>query len=81
MRALFGIVSLVIVVAVIGLLAKSQLGATSKAITPPSDSLGITAPETTPGATVREQSQQIQQQIKQSVEATLQAPRPMPDEK
>lgn len=81
MRALFGIVSLLIVVAVIGLLAKSQLGATSKAITAPAQVPGVAAPETTPGATVRQQSQQLQQQIKQSVDASLQTARPAPDDK
>lgn len=69
MRALFGIVSLLVVLAIVGVLAKKQLGGT-----------GAVVPGATPGATPQQQSQQVQQQIQQSVEGAMQQARPMPDD-
>lgn len=69
MRAVFGIVGLLIVLAIVGVLAKKQLGSTASAI-----------PGTAPATSPQQQSQQMQQQIKQTVEATLQQARPMPDD-
>lgn len=69
MRALFGIVSLLVVVAIVGVLAKKQLGGTSAVV-----------PEAEPGTTPQQQSQQVQQQIQQSVEGAMQQARPMPDD-
>jgi hypothetical protein len=69
MRAIVSILGLLLVVVIVGLLTKKQLG------TP------IAVPEATPGATVQQQSQQIQQQVKQSVEAAMQQARPVPDDK
>ncbi len=68
MRAFFSIVSLLIVLAIVGVLAKKQLGGTS-----------AVPPGATPGATPQQQSQQVQQQIQQSVEGAMEA-RPMPDD-
>ncbi|NML86715.1 hypothetical protein [Polaromonas sp.] len=82
MRAIFGVLGLLIVLVVVGVLAKKQLGALS--LVPPQNpaaaNAGVTLPATSPGATPQAQSQQIQQQIKQSVEAAMQQPRPMPEE-
>ena len=75
MRAIFGIVSLLIVLAIVGVLAKKQLGAVTM-VAPPAGLAGTPA-----GATVQQQSQLIQQQVNQSVEATLQQARPMPEDK
>lgn len=81
MRAIFSILGLLIVLAVVGMLAKKQLGAvTSSPAKVPAES-GVLVPSTPPGANVQQQSQQIQQQIKQSVDAAMQQPRAMPDEK
>jgi hypothetical protein len=73
MRTTFGILSLLIALAIIGVLAKKQMGALTVA------PAGM--PATSASATLPQQSQQIQQQVKQSVESTLQQARPMPDEK
>jgi hypothetical protein len=73
MRGVFGVLGLLIVLAVVALLAKKQMGTT--AITAP----GISTPAA--GATPQQQSQQIQKQIGQSIESSLQQARPMPDEK
>lgn len=81
MKAIFSILGLLVVVAIIGFLAKKQLGSTAEIIVAPQDGTQILLPATTPGATVQQQSQQIQQQVKQSLEAAMQQPRPMPDDK
>ena len=82
MRAVFSLLGLLIVLLVVGLLAKKQFS--TLPLVPPQNpaaaSAGVALPSTTPGATPHMQSQQIQQQIKQSVEATMQQPRAMPEE-
>jgi predicted lipid-binding transport protein (Tim44 family) len=79
MRAIFGVLGLVLVLGIVGWLAKTQLASTRQAI----PSLVVPGAElsSAPAGNVREQSQQIQQQIKQSVEAAMQQARPMPDDK
>ena len=83
MRAIFSVLSLLIVLAVVGVLAKKQLGALSaapvRAQTPAAADPALTLPATSPGTTPQPQSQQMQQQIRQTVESTLQQARPMPD--
>lgn len=81
MRSILGILSVLIVLAVVGVLAKKQLSAVTTA--PPllpTDS-AAPMPTTTPGASPQQQSQQIQQQFKQSLDAAMQQARPMPDDK
>ena len=78
MRAIFGVLGLVLVLGVVGWLAKTQLASNRQAI----PSLAVPGAEpVAPAATVREQSQQMQQQVRQSVEAAMQQARPMPDDK
>lgn len=73
MRAVFGVVSLLVVLAIVSVLVKKQMGALT--VAPPA---GIAIPA---GATPQQQSQQIQTQVKQSVDAAMQQARPMPDDK
>ena len=80
MRGMFGLVGLLLVVAIVGLLAKKNLSSLTGAPAPAATSAGVALPTTTPGATVKEQSQQIQQQVKQQVETAVQQPRPMPED-
>lgn len=81
MRSILGILSVLIVLAVVGMLAKKQLGTVTTAPgLAPADS-GVLMPTTTPGASPQQQSEQIQQQVKQSLEAAMQQARPMPDDK
>ncbi|MEO6018371.1 MAG: hypothetical protein ABIP46_14035 [Polaromonas sp.] len=75
MRSVFSIVSLLVVLAVVGLLAKKQLG--SSVAVPSAAGSPASAAALTPQA----QSQQIQQQVRRAVEGTMQQARPMPDEK
>ncbi|WP_087745463.1 MULTISPECIES: hypothetical protein [unclassified Acidovorax] len=81
MRAVFGLVGLVVALAIVGVLAKKQLAATRTPV--PSLQLpavpGGAAPPA-PTGTVREQSQQVQQQVRQQVEGLMQQARPMPDD-
>jgi hypothetical protein len=81
MKAIFSILSLVIVLAVIGLLAKKQLAGIAHTTVPLPGNAEVVMPVTTPGATPQQQSQQIQQQVKESLEAALQQARPLSDEK
>lgn len=70
MRATFGMIGLVVVVAVVGLLAKKQLQTVSPG-----------AAVSTPGATSAAVAPQQQvQQMRQAAEAALQTPRAMPDD-
>ena len=78
MRAIVGVLGLLIVLAIVGLLAKMQLG--SGVPKPADNASGVSVPVVAPDATPQQQSQQMQQQVKQSVEATLQQARPMPDD-
>lgn len=85
MRAALGIVSLLLALAVVGLLAKKQLASTRSAV-PVLVQPAAGAPDAgtgtgaAPPANVRMQSQQVQQQYKQAVEGLVQHPRPMPDD-
>lgn len=75
MRALIGIASLLVVLAIVGVLAKKQLAATQAPVP------ALQAPDTAaPTGTVREQSQQIQQQVQQQMEGLMQKSRPLPDD-
>ncbi|EJL86839.1 hypothetical protein PMI15_01342 [Polaromonas sp. CF318] len=76
MRGIFSIVGLLVVVAIIGLLVKKQLGGTQAAVpaTPGMPAISADAPP-------QVRSQQTQQQVKQAVEGALQQARPMPEEK
>ena len=70
MRAIFGVLSLLVVVAIVGMLAKKQLSA-GVAPRGPGTEAGSTAPAATP-------RQQVQQ-FEQAVQGAVQQPRPMPD--
>jgi len=76
MRTMFGALSLLIVVAIVGLLAKKQLGAVS-AVSP------VPAPAVASGSSMAVPTgipQQQVEQFKQAIDAATQQARPMPDE-
>lgn len=79
MRAIFGVLSLLMVVAVIAVLAKKQLSPAPVKLAPADAGLAVPAPGD--GATPQQQSQQIQNQVRQSLENTMQQARPMPEDK
>ncbi|HEX7889244.1 MAG TPA: hypothetical protein VF522_07805 [Ramlibacter sp.] len=68
MRGIFGLIGLLVVVAIVGLLAKKQLSA---GVAPVANAPGSSAPAATPKAQV--------QQFEQAVQGALQQARPMPD--
>jgi hypothetical protein len=78
MRAAFGLVGLVVALALVGVLVKKQLAATRAPVPALQSVPGPVAPA--PAATVREQSQQMQQQVKQQMEGLMQQARPMPED-
>jgi hypothetical protein len=75
MRGIFSIVGLLVVLAIVGLLVKKQLG--SPVAVPSAPGMPAVSADAPPQV----QSQQIQQQVKQAVEGAMQQARPMPDEK
>lgn len=75
MRAALGIVSLLLVLAVVGMLGKKQLSA----VRSPVSALQPAAPASAP-ATVRAQGEQVQQQVRQALDEAMQQARPMPEE-
>lgn len=80
MKGFFGLVGLLVALAIVGVVVKKQLDTSSQrvpALAPAVPGGAASAPATT----VREQSQQVQQQYKQAVEGLMQQPRPMQDEK
>ncbi len=82
MKGLFGLVGLLVALAIVGVVVKKQLAATQQSV-PALAVPGVPAKPAGSDAapTVREQSQQVQQQYKQAVEAAMQQPRPMPEDK
>lgn len=84
MRAVFGLISVLIVLFVVLGLAKKQLASTpaipiharNPALVDPSVTLPVVPAGTIPQA----QRQQIEQQIKQSLDATMQQTRSVPDD-
>lgn len=74
MRVIFGVLSLLVVVAIVGILAKKQLGAVAPAAQP----AAATAPGTPP--VLSGTPQQQVQQYQQAVQGAMQQARPMPDD-
>lgn len=70
MRAIFGILGLLFVVAIVGVLAKKQLGA---GVAPP-------VPGAPPGAAAPATPKQQVDQFQKAVEGTMQQARPMPED-
>jgi hypothetical protein len=81
MRMIFGVLSLLFVVAVIGFLAKKQLASVNEIKVPviPGATPTLNVPAS-PGGNVQQQSQQIQQQFKAAAEAAMQPARPASDD-
>jgi hypothetical protein len=83
MKGIFGLVGLLLSLALVGFLVKQQMTSTQQslpALQVPA-SVGSQPSASAPAGTPAEQSQQLQQQVKQSVEGALQQPRSVPDEK
>ena len=72
MRAIFSVLGLLVVVAIIGLLAKKQLSAGVAPAPATNAPAGVAVPSGTP-------KQQLQQ-FDQAVQGAVQQPRPLPDE-
>jgi hypothetical protein len=69
MRAVLGLLSLLIVVAVVGLLVKKQMAALPSSVPAPAGQVSV------PSVTPQQQSQTLQNQVKKSVDEAMQAPR------
>ena len=83
MKGLFGLVGLLLTLAIVGILVKQQLASTRQivpALQVPATA-GADGAASAPAGTVKEQAQQVQQQVKQALDAALQKQRAEPDEK
>lgn len=69
MRIIFGLIGLLVVVAIVGILTKKQLSAVNQLPTPTSSSASATA---TP-ANIAEQSKQMQTQVKDQLNEAMKA--------
>jgi len=76
MRFGWGLVGLLVVLAIMAVMVRKQLAGTHQALPVP---VQQSAPADGKAATVPVQGRQIEQQVKQQVQ-TLTQPRPMPDE-
>ena len=79
MRALISLASLLLVLAIIGVLVKKQL-ATTQAPVPALQAPGTAAPTGSVGAQSQQIQQQVQQQVQQQMEGLMQKPRSLPDD-
>lgn len=78
MRTGFGLIGLLLALALVAVLVKKQMGATRVAVPPAVQ--GLPAPAGGAASTVRAQSQQVQQQVKQQMDALMQQPRILPED-
>jgi Na+-transporting methylmalonyl-CoA/oxaloacetate decarboxylase gamma subunit len=76
MRMIFGVLSLLFVVAVIAFMSKKQVSSINEIKVP-----GAASSSAAPSGNVQQQSQQIQQQFKAAAEAAMQPARTEPDAK
>ncbi|GAC1601039.1 MAG: hypothetical protein NVS3B2_03690 [Ramlibacter sp.] len=74
MRGAFTVLSLLVVVAIIGVLVKKQMGSIAGPAVPPGPGV-VTAPGSTPAT-----PQQTVQQFQQAVQGQMQQARPMPED-
>lgn len=77
MKGMFSVLGLLLVVALVGLLAKRQFSEMGRAPAAPA----LTAPASEVPALPAGTPQQQMRQVQQSVEALMQQPRPMPEDK
>ena len=73
MRALFGVVGLLLTLAIVGIVAVKQLNAVGRSVgaAPGASATSSTAPSTAPGANVAEQSRQLQDKVRSDVVKSL----------
>ncbi|WP_311221164.1 MULTISPECIES: hypothetical protein [unclassified Acidovorax] len=77
----FGLVGLVVALAIVAVLAKRQMAAPQLAVPAlPTVTGSPQSPASAPTGSVRDQSQQIQQQVRQQMDTLMQQPRPMPED-
>ena len=80
MRAILGVLSALLVLAVVALLVKKQLSPSQHALPAPV-SVGTESAPTSPVGSPQVPPQHIQQQYKQALDAAMQQTRPVPDDK
>ncbi|MGB3067312.1 MAG: hypothetical protein WBC18_02155 [Ottowia sp.] len=72
MRGIWGLLGLVVALAIVAMLVKQQMAGSNKTLAQPATG--------GKNESVRVQSQQVQQQVRQAMEAAMAAPRRMPED-
>jgi hypothetical protein len=80
MKSIVGLVGILVALAILSMLVKTQLRSATSEVAPAAEAAGISI-KTTEGATPVQESQQIQQQVKDKLNAALQAAPKREDEK
>jgi hypothetical protein len=80
MKGAFGLLGLVLVLAVVGVLVRKQLVVSRPPLPAVAPSAAGAPAAPVPALTVREHSQQTQQAVRQATEGLMQQARPMPDD-
>ena len=78
MKAVFGIVGLLVVLVIVGLLARKQIAGVAPA--PPAPVPSVGTPSDTAAKPAGSPAHQVEQ-VRRSVEGLMQQPRPLPEEK
>lgn len=82
MKGIFGLLALLVTLALVGVLVKQQLHSTTNVmpVLQQPEAAALQGAASAPEGSVREQAQAVQQQYKQALESAMKA-RPEPDEK
>ncbi|PWW46382.1 hypothetical protein [Melaminivora alkalimesophila] len=80
MRLGFGLVGLLVALAIVAVVARKQLGATRVAVPPAVQERQGPAGGDGAAPSVRVQGEQLQQQVQRQMEALMQQPRGLPDD-
>jgi aerobic-type carbon monoxide dehydrogenase small subunit (CoxS/CutS family) len=79
MKSVFGMVAILIALAIVSMVVKVQMTPSKSSVAPAAATAGLSI-KTTEGATTAHESQQIQQQLRDKVNAAMQAaPKPEVD--
>ena len=80
MKAMFGLLSLVIVLAAMGVVVKKGLRSSEASLAAQTQRLPATHNQPSATGNVADQSRQLQQQYRQQIESAISAPRAEPDQ-
>lgn len=81
MRGAFGLIGLLLALAVVGVVVKKQLSAVPSPVLPAPPSASAAGQPVAPGGNAVDQSRQVQEQFRQALDGALRQARPLQDDK